>query len=69
MSAALPTAAELADYLTDHYGECALGSPRCYHGPGPQCLKVEWRGRGCQHWRPTGARDWAELLRPLRGGE
>ena len=47
---------DMAEYLLDNYGECALGSARCYHGPGPQCLKLGWRGRACENWKPLGAR-------------
>lgn len=51
---------ELKAYLAAHYGKCELGSGRCYHGPGPQCLK---RGghEGCPHWRPTTAATFDEL--------
>lgn len=52
---------DMADYLLDNYGECELGSERCYHGPGPQCLKRGWRGRDCPHWKTLGARTLEEL--------
>lgn len=53
--------AELADYLEENYGECELGSARCYHGPGPQCLKSGWKGILCPHWKPLGVKTWEEL--------
>jgi hypothetical protein len=48
---------DYADYLLDHYGECALGAPRCV------CLKPTkpWLGRLCPQWRPWGARTLDEL--------
>jgi hypothetical protein len=52
---------DLAAYLAEHYGECELGSGRCYHGPGPRCLSQGWRGAGCRHWKPTTATTWDEL--------
>jgi len=51
---------ELAEYLAAHYGECALGSGRCYHGPGPMCLRTG-NHFGCPHWKPTTATTWDEL--------
>ncbi len=52
---------DLQSYIADNYGECTLGSHRCYHGPGPQCLSKGWRGRACPYWQPVDARNWDEL--------
>lgn len=46
---------DLAEYLADHYGECALEPCRCLRPENP------WLGRGCSNWRPCGARDWSEM--------
>lgn len=52
---------DLADSLEENYGECELGSGQCYHGPGPQCLKLGWKGILCPHWRPLVVKTWDEL--------
>ena len=57
---------DLADYLLDTYGECELGSGRCYHGPGPRCLRTGWRGRECPHWKTLDARTLDELRTKYR---
>lgn len=56
MSATAPTSQEISDYMAENYGSCARGAAQCYHGPG--CLKLGWKGRACQHWRPVG---WTEI--------
>ena len=57
---------DLATYLAETYGECELGSGRCYHGPGPQCLKLGWRGTACPHWKPTKTTTMDELRDEMR---
>ena len=61
-----PYESDLAVYLSENYGHCNLGSDKCYHGPGPQCLSRMWRGTGCPHWKPTTARNWEELAVEMR---
>lgn len=45
---------DLADYLLDHYGTCALPACTCNKN---RC----WIGRLCRHWTPSGARTWDDL--------
>lgn len=56
---------ELADYIADNYGSCERGAD-CYWGRDGAgrfngCLRVGWRGRDCENWRPVEARTWDEL--------
>jgi hypothetical protein len=60
MSALHPSPAEMADYLADYYGTCERGSSFCYFS-GCNGPSRPWLGRGCPNWRPSGARDLAEL--------
>ena len=59
MSAAEPTAQEIADYIADNYGRCAFGADCRYH------YRNEWLGRSCPSWQPTTARTWAELAKAV----
>jgi hypothetical protein len=49
---------DLADYLLDNYGICAL-TPCA-------CLRSGWIGRQCQNWLPNGARTWEDLRQVQR---
>lgn len=45
---------ELAEYMLDNYGTCTRGAD-C------SCLRLEWLGRACVHWRPAGVKSFDEL--------
>ncbi len=46
------------EYLDNHYGRCNLLV--C------TCIKEKWLGVFCPHWRPTGARNFDELMQQAR---
>jgi hypothetical protein len=53
---------DLADYIADHYGRCAL--PKCI------CLRDRVEpGRACIHWRSVVARTFDELKAAMRACE
>lgn len=58
---------ELDSYLRTNYGSCTRGS-ECYWGKtkgsnrATGCLKIGWKGRACEHWRPISD----ELLKVLK---
>lgn len=46
------------EYLDNHYGRCNLLV--C------TCLKENWLGTLCPHWRATGARNFDELMQQAK---
>lgn len=68
------TAAELAHYLADRYGTCALdASTTNVSNPNPcKCLDKDSPhppSLACKNWRPTKARMWAELAEEMKALE
>jgi hypothetical protein len=48
------------NYWLDNYGECKLGAAWC------TCLRNEWLGQGCLHWKPWGVKSFDDLQEMTR---